>query len=43
MAQTALEHDLMVAGDDFLDQLMSDRGKQQKTWFLRKEIVEFKT
>jgi hypothetical protein len=26
MAQTALEHYLMRAGDDFLDQLMSDRG-----------------
>ncbi len=26
MLQTALEHHLMRAGDDFLDQLMSDRG-----------------
>jgi len=26
MVPTALEHHLMRAGDDFLDQLMSDRG-----------------
>jgi len=27
MAQTALQHHLMRAADDFLNQLMSDRGK----------------
>ena len=26
MVQTALKHNLMSTGDDFLDQLMSDRG-----------------